>query len=277
MSDVIEGWAVPLMPALLFLFVTAMLILPGIVARSAYFSHPFDEGGCRRARGPAFFWTLVVGTAIEVVWLWVHHRLTGRWFRSDEVVFLLSGSPDTELGVIMVENMVERRLQLLGFLCAPLVAAAGLGVGLRRIVLRTGADRHIPLLRYPNRWYYILTGRMRAGEDGLEPLPRGVNYVRVEVLCREGDRHVLFSGRLVEFRLLPDDGLLSFRITHPFRRLPGDGGEGRYTPMDVGVMEFRYDDVIDLRLFYYVVEGRLAAVAGADGSGTGAAVGVTAQ
>jgi len=268
MSDVIDGWAVPLIPVLLFLFLSVMLALPGIVARSAYFTHPFDPGAVRRAPGPAFFWTLVLGTSVEVAWLWLHHRLTGRWFRSEEVLFLLSGSPDTELGGIMVENMVERRLQLLGFLCAPLAMAAGLGAGLRWVVLRTGADRYIPLLRYPNRWYYILSGRMRPDDGRLVPLPSGVNYVRLEVLCREGDRHVLFSGRLTEFRLLPDDGLQGFRIDHPFRRYPeagtggadGAAGDGSgYEAMEVGHMEFRYEDVIDLRVFYYVLEAEVPA------------------
>jgi hypothetical protein len=258
-SEAFAGWSVQ---ALLFLCLLVMFILPGYVARSVYFSFPFSEGARTKDPVPDAFWALVTGTCIEVGWLWIHRQLTGRWMGSDELAFLLTGSPVDELNAIMMRNMAESRLQLLFFLCTPLAAAAGLGLLARRLVLHTGADIRFPLLRYSNRWYYILSGRMRDDGGRLKPLPADVNYVRLEVLCREGDRHVVYSGRLTEFRLLPGDRIHSFRIRHPFRRYPevataegsnGDG-PGGFEAMEVSEKRFLHDDIIDLTPYYYVVK-----------------------
>lgn len=261
MTDISQGPFVIWIQASLFLFMMAMFLLPGIVARSTYFTFPFSVEARTRDRMPDAFWTLVIGTCIEIVWIWAHRQLTGSWVSTDELLVLLTGSPDGEVETIMLRNMVEMRLELLFFLCMPLAAAALLGELARRLVLRTGADIRIPLLRYSNKWYYILSGRMQEVEGRLEPLPPGVNFVRVDVLCREDDRHVVYSGRLTQFRLLPGDRIHSFRIRHPFRRFPestpdtsGDGGTGGFEAMDVPEMRFLYDDVIDLQAFYYEVK-----------------------
>jgi len=249
------------MQATLFLFMVVVFLLPGVVARSTYFTFPFSEGARTRDRIPDAFWTLFIGTCIESGWIWTHHRITGGWVSTGELLVLLTGSPDGELETIMLRNMVEMRLELLFFLCMPLAAAALLGVLARRMVVRTGADIRIPLLRYSNKWYYILSGRMQEVEGRLKPLPPGVNFVRVEVLCREGDRHVVYSGRLTEFKLLAGDRIHSFRIRHPFRRFPesqpaasGQGEMGGFKALDVPEMRFLYDDIIDLQPFYYEVK-----------------------
>lgn len=249
------------MQSMLFLFMMALFVLPGIVARSTYFTFPFSEKTRTRDRIPDAFWTLVIGTCIEIGWLWTLRQLTGRWVSTDVLMILLSGRPDGELETIMLKNMVDMRLELLVFLCAPLAAAALLGDLSRRLVLRTGADIRIPLLRYSNKWYYILSGRMREVEGRLEPLPPAVKFARVEVICREGDRHVVYSGRLTEFMLLSDDRIHSFRIRHPSRRYPetapdpsGTGDTGGSEAMEIPEMRFLHDDIIDLQPIYYEVE-----------------------
>lgn len=247
--------------AILFLFMTVVFLLPGIVARSTYFTFPFSEEARTRDRIPDAFWTLFIGTCIEVGWIWVHRQITGRWVSTEELLVLITGRPDGEVETLMLRNMVDMRLELLVFLCTPLAAAALLGEFARRMVLRTGADIRIPLLRYSNRWYYILSGRMQDVEGQLQPLPPGVNFVRVEVLCREGDRHVVYSGRLTEFKLLAGDRIHSFRIRHPFRRFPesapagsGVAGTGGFEAMEQPEIRFLYDDIIDLHPFYYEVK-----------------------
>ncbi|NDC77396.1 MAG: hypothetical protein EBZ67_05935 [Chitinophagia bacterium] len=261
MIDILQGSFVTWIQAILFLFMMALFLLPGIVARSTYFTFPFSEGARTRERIPDAFWTLVIGTCIEVVWIWAHRQLTGSWVSTDELLVLLTGRPDGELETIMLRNMAEMRLELLVFLCMPLAAAALLGELTRRLVLRTDADIRIPLLRYSNKWYYILSGKMQEVEGRLRPLPRGVNFVRVEVLCREGDRHVIYSGQVTEFKLLPGDKIHSFRIRHPFRRFPESAPVVSDTPgmrgfeaMDVPQMRFLQDDIIDLQPFYYEIK-----------------------
>jgi len=261
MTYIAQAPLVTWMQATLFLFMVVVFLLPGVVARSTYFTFPFSEGARTRDRIPDAFWTLFIGTCIESGWIWTHHRITGGWVSTGELLVLLTGSPDGELETIMLRNMVEMRLELLFFLCMPLAAAALLGVLARRMVVRTGADIRIPLLRYSNKWYYILSGRMQEVEGRLKPLPPGVNFVRVEVLCREGDRHVVYSGRLTEFKLLAGDRIHSFRIRHPFRRFPesqpaasGQGEMGGFKALDVPEMRFLYDDIIDLQPFYYEVK-----------------------
>ena len=261
MTDILQVPPLTWMYAALFLFMAALFLLPGVVARSAYFTFPFSEGARSRDIIPDAFWTLVIGICIESGWIWAHHRITGSWVSTEELLVLLTGRPGGELETIMLRNMVEMRLDLLFFLCMPLAAAALLGELARRVVVWTGADIRIPLLRYSNKWYYILSGRMQEVEGRLKPLPRDVNFVRVEVLCREGDRHVIYSGRLTEFKLLPGDRIHSFRIHHPFRRFPenapdasGQGETNGFEAMDVPQMRFLYDDIIDLQSFYYEVK-----------------------
>jgi hypothetical protein len=261
MTDMLQGSFVTWIQAVLFLFMVVVFLLPGIVARSTYFTFPFSEGARTSDRIPDAFWTLVIGSSIEIGWIWAHSQLTGSRVSTDELMVLLTGRPGGELETIMLRNMVEMRLELLFFLCMPLAAAALLGELARRLVLRTSADIRFPVLRYSNKWYYILSGRMQEVEGRLKPLPKGVNFVRVEVLCREGDRHVVYTGRLTEFKLLPGDRIHSFRIRHPFRRFPEsapnsstDGETGGYEAMEVAEMRFLYDDIIDLQPFYYEIK-----------------------
>jgi hypothetical protein len=261
MIDISHAPIVTWKHAILFLFMVAVFLLPGIVARITYFTSPFSERARSPDRIPDAFWTLVIGTCIESGWIWTHRQLTGRWVSTDELLVLLTGQPGGELELLMLRNMAEMRLELLFFLCMPLAAAALLGEIARRLVLRTGADIRIPLLRYSNKWYYILSGRMQEVEGRLKPLPQGVYLVRVEVLCREGDRHVIYSGRLTDFRLLPYNKIHSFRIRHPFRRFPesaqaasGSGETGGFEAMDIPEMRFLYDDVIDIQPFYHKIK-----------------------
>lgn len=259
MSETMYPWLVPL---ILFACWIGLFLLPGIVARIVYFQFPFSEEARSRDAIPALFWTLVTGTCMEVAWIWIHQRLTGRWMSSAELAFLLTGTYEDEVSGLMIQHMIDQRLQWIFFVIVPLVAAAVLGWLARQLVIWTRADIHIPLLRYSNHWYYILSGRMQEQGGRLVALPSDVNFVRVEVLTREGSSHVIYSGQLISFQLLSGDRLHSIQIRHPYKSFPerplaattSPESTHGFEPTEAYEMEFLYDDVIDLKPFYYTLK-----------------------
>ena len=242
-------------------FVLFILVAPGVLLRRTYLSQPFAKRFSATSATDEIVWAIVpalllhafalgcirqLGYAVDFAAL--GHLLVGA--KEDAALEAAFRSLDGHLRDIVVYNVLLWAL------------AAGIGYGLRSIVISWRLDQRFQPFRFSNEWYYLLTGRGLTNEEDFD-------VVWVDALIGSGEASVIYSGALVGYYLSRDGGLESLWLTRVSKWVVAKADDTKPSEHPVArkqthveieipgeVFVVKYADVKNLNITYKSVELR---------------------
>ncbi len=240
-----------------------LALAPGIIFRWAYISAAMPRRLGTAAASDEVVW--VTGGSIATYFaLWVIFALTSRtaagWVwgphaslftprlahEAPKLLAQLLSSDVKAQAAAMEAILIHAREILLGYLFACAIALI-LGFVAWKLVRRLQLDLRFNLLRIPNDWFYILSGREFGAED--------CGLVFVWALVDVGGVSMIYRGILTEYFPCEAGGLESIALAESERALfKADGVTETFVGIVGDTFVLKYSEIKNLNLQFVYVE-----------------------
>lgn len=248
------------------------LILPGSVCRYSYARGPWGWANptSMRTISDELAYSVIIAVGLHVCWLELA-SLLGYQVDSTSLLALLTGhfGQNSTLFASAVASIADHKGRIATYFLSLYVGSAFLGWSAHWLVRTLHLDHRAAVLRFENRWWYLLTGEILAIEDGYleEQLPDGVYASAVVELGKEAflywgiveDFAFDESGELDRFvlslahrrRLANDRSPEEMRAVTDFDSAGALPIDGRFYEVRGDFLIIRYSDIRTLNLDYF--------------------------
>lgn len=253
------------MPTSIFALGLVLALTPGVIFRWSYISAAMPRRLGTAAASDEIVWFSVgsmatyvslwglfaLVAAINPEWVWGPHASTvlrPRLAQEGPKLLALLLSSDSKIQAEAVEKILMHAPQIV-FTCGlACVVSFLLGIGAWKAVRASELDLRFNLLRIPNDWYYILSGR-EFGADRCD-------LVWVWALVDVGGMAMLYRGILREYFPTNDGGLESIALTKAERApIKEDGTIGDFFGIAGNTFVLKYSELQNFNMeFVYIDE-----------------------
>jgi hypothetical protein len=233
-----------------------LIVVPGLVARFCYFTYPFSNDARAMDLLTEVFWSVVPGFGLQFAWVKLVEGITS-WRISFPIIGeLLIGIKDDNAREIsrIMDNIHSHIWPIVIYQLLLILASGGFGFLLKRIVLKFSLDTKFRFLRFSNKWYYILSGRILDMDDSPSS-SMDVTIIGIDLLCKVGNEVIIYTGQLVNYYLNNSGDLDAVIIKYPFRRKFVDDNapdkQEAYYEIPSDFMYIPYRDVVNVNINYF--------------------------
>ena len=248
---------IPLSGFILFVF-----LIPGIVYRRLYYSEEFSKQFFKVSLFAVFISTILPSLLFQTIWYF------GCQFFGYEVKIELFGNLiSTKPNSAIFENLEEYAAPIVFYHVSMIAIAAFSGFFLRKIIRYYKLDRKWKILRFQNKWHYILKGEFydfpRANVNLENDDVDNIEFVFVDALIETSDCTYIFDGFLVDYELSSDGGLETITLAEVERRklsddilVSSDNDDTRspYYDIEGHILLIKYSETKNLNFTYYTLE-----------------------
>lgn len=214
-----------------------ILFLPGITFRFFYYSYPFSRGAIENKIITEIAYSIPLSillhfVAIKFVENISNHRI------SFEVIGTLLISDDKDVVKTNFNNIEQNLVPVFIYNFSLSALGALLGRCSQKVIRWFKWDKRFRLFRFPNRWYYILTGEIldfprsdnssgkngnsreeNNGSNDLSPHShKEIEMITVDLLCKIDDKCYIYNGQVYEYYLNDSRGLDTILLRYPRRK-----------------------------------------------------------
>jgi hypothetical protein len=241
-----------LVSVLIFLF-----ILPGILARLAYFTHPFSRGAANITLLNELTYSIFPGLLINLIGVLIAESITGNKFLFDEIGYILEGSNKDSLVKLVFDNLHNHIGAIIYYNLSINIVSILIGRGLNSFVRWRRWDTRFNFLRFNNKWYYLLTGRY-LDFPHIPGSSDEVDIILVDILTMIGNEPVLYMGELSDYYLNDKGELDGITLKFPIRKKMDTTNTtpaiGNYYQIPSRVFYISCKDILNINLRYFKAE-----------------------
>lgn len=239
-----------------------IILFPGILFRKGYTSGPYSK----KTPGKPFFdellQSLMPALLLQLTFFLLAENLFSTNIRLDTLYKLLIGNY-TDISAdefILIKGSISRFLLynvlILGF-------SYGLGTLVRYLITTWKLDLTVPMFRFKNEWYYVLSGKY-LDFPSVPGEAAEIELVFVDVLVETKESTVLYCGVLDDFILSKEQDLERIYLSNVYRRKLSDDVKGerpdsksaddRYYEMPGDLFVIPFAQIKNINIAYYAIE-----------------------
>jgi hypothetical protein len=219
---------------------------PGVIFRRAYLSGPFSRKFASLSMSDEVAYSAIPAIALQLIALalvqaqdsyGVDFRILG--------VFIL-GTQEVTVQAAAFANLQQNLWPIAAYNLILWAISWLAGLGARYFVISNEWDRRVPVLRFTNEWYYLLTGRQWGLKDG-----RDFDVVWVDALVEVGDGSLIYSGMLNSYFLARDGGLDSICLDYAQKWRDPIAKELKPILIPGRGLLIKYSEILNLNISFY--------------------------
>jgi hypothetical protein len=186
--------------------IMVMIILPGLLFFRGYYSNEFSSKYFKASISKLIPSILIPAFLFHTLLFLLTKFPFVKCTPNIEYVGILLTSKDTSELKIVFNNISQFGTSVFYYFSLIYLLASVTGYFSWFTIRKTKLDRKIPVLRYPNRWYYILTGEIfdfpqKDKNNDKFKNSKDIKIRYVDVLVQIGDNSIIYSGILHNFIL----------------------------------------------------------------------------
>ncbi len=235
--------------------IVILILSPGFVYSIGYHSSKLSVRKKDRVLLNELIKSIVPAILIQALGVWSVNHLT-IFTVNFELLGSLLISDLSQAEAKLAFQQIERALTpLLTYQMIILTGAYGLGNLVRFGIRKSKLDRRFRVFRFPNKWYYILSGEC-LDFPHVKDSYYNISYTAVDVLCKVNNLSYIYTGELFDFYVDPDGELNSLHLRYANRQLLT---ETSVSPLDPYAIPGKYtiipgSNIINLNIRYISLE-----------------------
>jgi hypothetical protein len=242
-----------------FVFVTILIFLiliPGFLFRFSYFSSPFSKRFTASNLVNDLTWSIIPGLLIHSIGTLIVENYTNYDIKYDHIGYLLLSVNDKQIIATVFNNINEYLFQIILYNISLLLVSIIIGHLGKMIIRKYRFDRKYRLLRFSNKWHYILTGEC-LDFPHIKDSYADINFKVVDVLCQIGNEPHIYIGELFDWYSDDLGNLDSIHLRNPYRRKMSSDSEDpkkRYYKIPTRFLIIPYKSIININARYFHVK-----------------------
>lgn len=184
-----------------------LFLFPGFVSFRAYYSNKFSSRNFKAEFSQLVLSILLPAIIIHVLFILIIRKLNLTYQPNLKYIGLLLTCDDAKEIKEIFSNISNNIKYILIYQISITLFAAASGISMRFLIRILRLDRYFTLLRYPNRWHYILTGELLNVHSiiSFSKKQKKVKFKFIDILTETNNKTILYSGILHNYLLTKDD------------------------------------------------------------------------
>jgi len=228
-----------------------ILFLPGFAFRYGYYTPPFSRGAMENKFLIEIAVAIPFAIAFHVIGIVIIEWLTTYNIELPIVGALLVGVNETSEVKAIFTNIKTHLWQIAVYNALLMALAFASGMLFKIFIRSSGLDRKSPLFRFPNKWYYILSGEILEFPQFGITNPEFDTAV-VDILVNTENGSYIYTGELMDFYLSDTGGLESVVIRFPMKKKFDQPSTFQEIPGKF--LHIGHDQILNMNVRYITIE-----------------------
>lgn len=186
-----------------------LLIIPGIIFKRSYFHGVFSRDYTKNNPFDDFAWAIIPGIVFQIFAVLIVNNFfcASYHINFESLSYLLVGDKDGEKTANSFADLSNNLGKIIWYNFILWGAAWSFGYGSRKLVRKCKLDRKSRLLRFNNKWHYILSGEVLDFKENSFDPKGTVDFVYIDILTKANSSLIIYTGIIKEYFLGNDGGL----------------------------------------------------------------------
>jgi hypothetical protein len=241
--------------------VMLLLVLPGLLFFRGYFSNEFSSNFFKTDFVQLVPIIIIPSLILHLIFLAFLTLPVFKFYPNIEYVGILVTANDTKVLKEIFANISANIFRISFYFISLYAFSVLTGFFSWLIIRKTTLDRKLPVFRYPNRWYYILTGEIfdfskKDKTNNRFENSKNISIRYVDVLVQVGTYSLIYSGILHSFMLSKyNTGVDYIKLRSVKRKKISVEGQQKFKKIPGEYLLLPFNEIKNINITYYDLKG----------------------